>query len=160
LYTTFTGGHSVKMVGDIPRRGAIIKSTGTPFHRYEGISNVMMEGTVCTQEKDKAAIGAFNGLWCTESEISGSIGEGCGDIHIYNALGEGQILVSDSGGNIEVGDYICSSNRAGHGMKQDDDLLHNYTVAKALEPVDFSTVEVDAELGFKSILVACTYHSA
>ena len=43
-------------------------------------------------------------------------------------------------------------------MKQDDDLLHNYTVAKANEPIDFSTVEVDPELGFKSVLVACTYH--
>lgn len=44
-------------------------------------------------------------------------------------------------------------------MKQDDDLLHNYTVAKATEPVDWSTVDVDAELGYKSKLVACTYHA-
>ena len=80
------------------------------------------------------------------------------DLATYNAIGEGQILVTDIGGNIEVGDYICSSNNLGHGMLQDDDLLHNYTVAKANEAVDFSTVEVDAELGFKSVLIACTYH--
>jgi|LWDU01.1.fsa_nt_gi hypothetical protein len=160
VYTTFTGGHSVKMIGDLPRRGSIIKSTGNVLHRYKGISNVLMKADVCADEKDKAAIGIYNGIYCTESEISGIIGEGCGDIHLYNALGEGQMLVSDLGGNIEVGDYICSSTRAGHGMLQDDDLLHNYTVAKALEAIDFSTVEVDPELGFKSVMLACTYHAA
>ena len=51
-----------------------------------------------------------------------------------------------------------SSDRLGHGMKQPDDILHNYTVAKASEPIDFSTIEVDSELGYKSILIACTYH--
>ena len=76
----------------------------------------------------------------------------------YNALGEGLIRVTDTNGNIETGDYICSSNRTGHGEKQDDDLLHNYTVAKATEPIDFSTISVDSDLGYKSVLIACTYH--
>ena len=76
----------------------------------------------------------------------------------YNALGEGMLLVTDTNGNIETGDYICSSDRTGHGQKQDDDLLHNYTVAKATQPIDFSTKSDDSDLGYKSVLIACTYH--
>jgi hypothetical protein len=33
--------------------------------------------------------------------------------------------------NIENGDYFTSSDYLGYGEKQDDDSLHNYTVAKA-----------------------------
>ena len=73
--------------------------------------------------------------------------------HKINSVGDGYILVCDEGGNIETGDYICSSNTAGHGMKQDDDLLHNYTVAKAMEHVDWSTESTTTKL------VACTYHA-
>ena len=70
---------------------------------------------------------------------------------IINALGEGQVLICDEGGNINTGDYICTSSIEGHGMKQDDDLLHNYTVAKAMESIDFTDNEGPR-------LIACTYH--
>ena len=69
-----------------------------------------------------------------------------------NAIGEGLINVCREGGNIEAGDYICSSSIPGKGMKQDDDLLHNYTVAKARETVAWAE-------GDDSIkMIACTYH--
>ena len=68
------------------------------------------------------------------------------------------VRVTDTNGNIETGDYICSSNRTGHGEKQDDDILHNYTVAKATQPYNFASASNDADLGYKSVLIACTYH--
>jgi hypothetical protein len=50
-----------------------------------------------------------------------------------------------------MGDYITTSSMPGKGMKQDDDLLHNYTVAKARENVTFSSpTEVKQ--------IACSYH--
>ena len=76
----------------------------------------------------------------------------------YNAVGEGMVLVTDTNGNIETGDYLCSSARTGHTEKQDDDILHNYTVAKATQPYNFTSASNDADLGYKSILIACTYH--
>jgi len=76
----------------------------------------------------------------------------------WSRFGEGRILVTDTNGNIEVGDYICSSTRTGHGEKQDDDLMHNYTVAKATQPYNFTSASNDADLGYKSVLIACTYH--
>jgi hypothetical protein len=56
-----------------------------------------------------------------------------------NALGEGQINVCGEGGDLEIGDLITTSNTAGKGMKQADDLIRNYTVAKCREAVSFSS---------------------
>jgi hypothetical protein len=56
---------------------------------------------------------------------------------IVNSVGEGGIWVCNSNGNIENGDYITSSNYLGFGELQDDDLLHNYTVAKATIDCNF-----------------------
>ncbi len=40
---------------------------------------------------------------------------------------------------LENGDYITTTELApGYGVKQDDDLLHNYTVAKITQNEDFS----------------------
>ena len=68
-----------------------------------------------------------------------------------NSVGEGLVNVCGENGNIEIGDYITTSSMPGKGMKQDDDLLHNYTVAKARENVTFSSpTEVKQ--------IACSYH--
>lgn len=40
------------------------------------------------------------------------------------------------------------------------DLLHNYTVAKASQDVDWSLETIDPEKGFKWKLIACTYHAS
>jgi hypothetical protein len=84
---------------------------------------------------------------------------------IVNSLGEGAICVCNTNGNIENGDYIQSSDVLGYGEKQDDDILHNYSVAKAVMDCTF---ELDSpyyqcyELanGVRVALIACTYHCA
>jgi hypothetical protein len=82
---------------------------------------------------------------------------------IVNSLGEGAICVCNSNGNIENGDYIQSSDILGYGEKQDDDLLHNYSVAKAVMDCNFELdspyyqcyeLEGDIRVAF----IACTYH--
>ncbi len=82
---------------------------------------------------------------------------------IVNAIGEGGIWVCNSNGNIENGDYINSSNYLGYGEKQDDDLLHNYTVAKATINCDFildspyyNCLELNDNI--KTAFISCTYH--
>jgi hypothetical protein len=59
------------------------------------------------------------------------------EIHI-NSLGEGAIWVSNYNGILENGDYITSSDIPGIGMKQNDNILHNYTVAKITMDCDFN----------------------
>ena len=160
--------------------GMIVKTTGNLNVTGSSMGLAWPEVAIVTEQKDKAVMGVFSSLapgsgsnwinpWNGKSAVSSSTGD-WGEGHNmhgldaikpivhYNSVGEGMMLVTDTNGNIETGDYICSSNRAGHGEKQDDDLLHNYTVGKATQPIDFSTVSVDPDLGYKSVLIACTYH--
>lgn len=58
---------------------------------------------------------------------------------IFNGVGEGKVLVNGENGNISRGDLIVSSSTAGIGMKQDDDIIRSYTVAKARENITFSS---------------------
>jgi hypothetical protein len=88
---------------------------------------------------------------------------------IVNSVGEGAIYVINSNGNIENGDYIQSSDYLGYGEKQDDDLLHNYTVAKAtigcsfeLDSPYYNCYEID-DLDangnkLRVAFIAATYH--
>jgi len=67
-----------------------------------------------------------------------------------NSVGEGAINVCGEAGNISKGDLIVTSNMAGKGMRQSDDIVRSYTVAKAREDVTFSSpTEVK--------MIACIY---
>lgn len=58
---------------------------------------------------------------------------------LLNALGEGQMNVCGLGGDITKGDLIVTSSMAGKGMKQADDIVRSYTVAKARQNVTFAS---------------------
>jgi hypothetical protein len=90
-------------------------------------------GVISDREDDNQKTRQYNiGVFVSEYEKS---------IHdtrlIINGLGEGSIWVSNYNGNFENGDYITTSAIPGIGMKQDDDILHNYTVAKITMNCDF-----------------------
>jgi hypothetical protein len=70
---------------------------------------------------------------------------------VINSIGEGGILVCNEGGDIENGDYLCSSSTPGIAMRQDDDLLHNYTIAKAT--MDYNFIDTNERK-----LIGATYH--
>ena len=74
-------------------------------------------------------------------------------------------MVSNYNGNLENGDYITTSPLEGLGMKQDDDLLHNYTVAKITQTCNFNGANhklgpdvVHEGVTYKTAFVGCTYH--
>jgi hypothetical protein len=82
---------------------------------------------------------------------------------IVNSVGEGGIWVVNTNGNIENGDYLQTSDELGYGEKQDDDLLHNYTVGKATIDCNFELNSDKYETitlanGVKASFIACTYH--
>jgi hypothetical protein len=79
----------------------------------------------------------------TREEAAGAfvsiIDKELGDTRIFvNSVGEGGVWIVNMNGTLESGDYITTSNVSGYGMKQDDDLLHNYTVAKITMNCDFN----------------------
>jgi hypothetical protein len=90
---------------------------------------------------------------------------------IINSVGEGAIWVCNYNGNIENGDYIQSSDYLGYGEKQDDDLLHNYSVAKSfidcsfeLDNSSYNCFEInDLDANGNKLriaFIACSYHCA
>lgn len=76
--------------------------------------------------------------WCAGSFVTPYEKEK-GDTRAFiNSVGEGAIWVLNSAGSLEAGDYITTSAVPGYGQRQDDDLLHNYTVAKITMDCDFN----------------------
>ena len=70
---------------------------------------------------------------------------------VFNAVGEGQVNVVKEGGDIAIGDYITVSSTLGKGMKQADDITHNYTVAKAREAATWAAEDTSVKM------IACIY---
>lgn len=80
-----------------------------------------------------------------------------------NSIGEGGINVCEENGDIFNGDYLVSSSIKGKAMKQDDDLLHNYTIAKSLQQVIWVNEQPGENGCFiqnnkKCKMIGCTYH--
>ena len=83
-----------------------------------------------------------------------------------NSVGEGSMWVTNINGSLENGDYITSSAIPGYGKRQNDDLLHNYTVAKSTMSCDFilnspnyKTKSVIWEGNtYIAAFIGCTYH--
>ena len=79
-----------------------------------------------------------------------------------NSLGEGRVWISNTNGGIKAGDYITTSLLPGYGQLQHDDLIHSYTLGKAIETVDWDTVTETVGFAgktFKVYLVAVVYTS-
>jgi hypothetical protein len=57
---------------------------------------------------------------------------------VVNSLGEGALWVVNTGGPLESGDYVTTSNVVGYGEKQSGEFLANYTVAKVTMDCDFT----------------------
>ena len=79
----------------------------------------------------------------TREEAAGAfvsiIDKEMGDTRIFvNSVGEGGIWITNKNGTLESGDYVTTSTIPGYGVKQEDDILHNYTVAKITMNCNFN----------------------
>ncbi|MEA3357973.1 MAG: hypothetical protein U9R17_00945 [Thermodesulfobacteriota bacterium] len=168
-YAPFTGAHEVKLSDSFPELtipGMIVSVTGDTIVRKRKDGTVSISSTLPTvalsnSAKDKKVFGVL----VSETPLpedhwyKGIEGERFG---IVNALGEGRVWVSNINGNIQAGDYITTSNIAGYGQMQDDDLLHSYTLGKSTENIDWDSVEETVEHNgeiFRVYLMAVVYTS-
>lgn len=145
----FTGMHD-GVTDEAPSLGDILVDHEILAH--ESISSSVASYKLSRSANQRGAIGVCSELfdeppagWRPEDPVFGVVPDvvnppvpaGHKVIHV-NALGEGLINVCGENGNIAKGDLIVTSNLAGKGMKQDDDIIRSYTVAKAREDVSFS----------------------
>ena len=168
-YGSFTGAHDVRLSERCPSEinpGMILSVTGKTDIRTKEDGSISLSSTLPKVKlsdfpEDKAILGVFvseaplpPGHWyqVKENERFG----------VVNALGEGRVWVSNINGNIEAEDYITSSVIPGYGQKQNDDVLHSYTLGKAIETVDWDSVTENIELNghiYKTYLIAVVYKS-
>ena len=151
-HTTFTGSHIITLSKDtnisdlIP--GMILSSTGK-INKLN-ITDTIVECELTNKEKDKKVFGVYSNFEKNDEEL----------IYYAAGVGEGQIWVSNITGNVEAGDYVCSSKIPGYTQLQDDDLAHNYTVAKITEDVDWDKIKTYKYLdnvSHKVALLGCVY---
>jgi hypothetical protein len=162
--STFTGQH--KCVPEEPvEKGLIVSAKKNRFVKLNGgldsgksaitIDESLPVVSLSSVAKDKACFGVVSSMEEANSlvrveTVGGVISDApktLGDNRaIVNSVGEGAIWVVNTGGHLESGDYITTSNVAGYGQKQDDDVLHNYTVAKITMDCDFTATEVPLQV--------------
>ena len=156
---TFTGQH--RCVPEGPMEPGLIVSADK--NRYVNLNGGLKTGSkaitideslpvvaLSNVSQDKSCFGVVSsveGVGTSRSETKGGfISETpkvLGDNRaIVNSLGEGALWVVNTGGPLESGDYVTTSNVAGYGQRQDDDVLHNYTVAKITMDCDFTASNV------------------
>jgi hypothetical protein len=184
----FTGSHRVVEEGANidPARdwGLIVVASGKynsllPKLKKKQIENITIDealptAKLCSKRKDKAVFGVVSGFdaltkdgkrrvihqgnfkSCMKKEVDDKR-------LVINALGEGAVWVANTNGNLENGDFITTSDLPGYGEKQDDDLIHNYTLGKITCDVDWGDKNLDKKFQvrdvgvYKAAFVGCVY---
>jgi len=157
-YGTFTGVHDGYVLNNDSKNSSINETSSQAYPPGTIVVTVKSDLSGSNQpthrivsssiHQDKRVIGVYGNP--LESE---PLGDEFEYKHQFMSLGDGIILVSSQNGNIENGDYITTaSGSGGYGCKQNSEFLANYTVAKSLEDVDWSTESETTKL------IPCTYH--
>ena len=156
----FTGQHRT-FVKDVPiqqledKEGLIVSADQNEFIRMSGgiacgneaitTNESLPVVSFSTKSNDKKCFGVVSTTEDPENRVevygnfASNIRKEVGDTRVYiNSVGEGAVWVTNINGSLESGDYITTSNVAGYGQRQDDDILHNYTVAKITMDCDFN----------------------
>lgn len=168
-YGPFTGAHEVIFSQDMPEAivpGLIVSVTGKAETRKDGNGNISLSSTLPTvtlsaKAMDKTVFGVLVSQSPLPEEHWYEAQEG-NRFGVVNALGEGRVWVTDINGQIQSGDYITTSSIPGYGEMQDDDLLHSYTLGKAIETVDWEQITEFIEydgMTYRRYLLAVVYTS-
>jgi len=168
-YGPFTGAHEAKLAENFPSKvepGLIVVATGQAQRRQNADGTVNLSSTLPTikladHPHDKAVFGVLVAEATLPEDHWYEAQEG-ERFATVNALGEGRVWVTDGNGAIEAGDYITTSAIPGYGQRQDDDLIHSYTLGKAIETVDWDQVTKTVKINgktYKVYLIAVVYTS-
>ncbi len=143
----FTGSHLCQKEDD-----------SLDFSQYVGM--IVSCGSSSDISIDKSSPKIKLSVGVNDKSVFGVVSRVEDDKVVVNSSGEGGIWVSSEGGNLEKGDYISSSSKSGYGMKQSDDLLHNYSIGKITCDCDFGNVgslESKTVDGVTMCFVGCKY---
>lgn len=130
-YNGFTGSHFGKSAQALVRGDVLITTGIAAYTNGRQTGEPIYAVVKCTVENDKRVAGAY--LDTSESQMGSS------RVCLMAAVGNFDIWVVDEGENIQTGDCLITSTTSGHARKELP-LVRNYSVAKAMENIDWSLV--------------------
>lgn len=151
-YTPFTGSHYGASNASF-EMGYLVSLTGENEHYNGNETSEVLYGIQYTQKQnDPNVLGSYLSLLNPVSSYTQS------NPHLIMAVGNGSMWVTNSGGEVAIGDYLISSSVEGCAMKDTQNEEVSYIVARAAEPIDWSKVAAD-ENGVKKVLISVFYES-
>ena len=151
-YNAFTGSH-YGWSNKVHKIGELVVLTGDNRYANEeaSIDEPIYGFTTSNTANDPKALGSYL------DEINDGE-EGYENAHRIMAVGNGDMFVVNNGENLEIGDYLISSNVAGHAMLDKGDYDVSYIIARVAEPVDWSKVTTTVD-GKKSKRISVFFES-
>jgi hypothetical protein len=148
-YNAFTGSHYAHTDSEI-EKGYLVCLTGENKFLNNNTESEIIYGIAISQKANSSSIlGAYLG----EEDFAGE-----NSPHLVMAVGNGVMWVVENEGNLIIGDYLISSNVAGHAMKDLGNFEAANIVARVAEPIDWKNVTTEIN-GVKHKLVSVFYES-
>lgn len=141
-----------------PKTGKIFKTEIIKKIVKQDVSNKEYFPYIDTTNKagDKRVYGVWFDKMSDDAK-GAAFGQDSKPVYLIAQVGLFKIRVTDTNGNIKVGDYLETSPRPMEAQRQTSRVREAGTIAKAMVNVDFSKVKVDPELGYKWKLIPCVF---
>ncbi len=137
-YNAFTGSHYAWTDAPI-EPGTLVRLTGENRRLHDEGGEIMYGIEPARNANDPACLGAYLG------PEDGAAAAGEASPHLVAAVGNGEMWVVQSAGDVEPGDYLVASDVEGCAMKDDPGrFATGHVIARAAERVRWSDVTPDA----------------
>jgi hypothetical protein len=151
-YNAFTGSHYAWTEEIGLERGTLVSLTGSNRRLHGNERSEILYGIARTAtENDRAVLGSYLALQESQELASDD------NPHLVMAVGNGEMWVTETDGNLQIGDYLVASSVVGHAMKDPETFDVSHIIGQVLEPVDWAAVESVGESGKKRTLVSVSF---
>lgn len=138
-YNAFTGSHYAWIDEQI-ERGMLVSLTGENRNLHNSPQSEIVYGVTKTAiVNDSKVMGSYLALQESNKAYDES------NPHLIMAVGNGEVWVADKGENINIGDYLISSDVVGHAQKDTGEFIVSHIIAKAAEAIDWSNVTTEID---------------
>jgi hypothetical protein len=135
-YNAFTGSHYARTDETI-ERGMLVSLTGKNGRLEDKAGSEIIYGVAKSRRaNDPAILGAY---LARQNQTAADLGE-TANPHLVEAVGNGEMWVIDTGRDLVAGDYLVSSDVAGHAMIDPGSFPVSYVVARVAEPINWKSV--------------------
>jgi hypothetical protein len=139
-YNAFTGSHYARTDETI-ERGMLVTLTGRNGRLEDKAGSEIIYGVAKSRRaNDPAILGSY---LARQNRNAADLAD-TANPHLVEAVGNGEMWVIDTGRDLVAGDYLVSSDVAGHAMVDPGTFQVSHIVARLAEAIDWSDVTATA----------------